>query len=62
MTASGRLRAGDTAYRMDEIPLPLRPILQSPYPTDEEVIRRIRQAVAAKPSWVPQPLGTMANA
>jgi formylmethanofuran dehydrogenase subunit B len=47
---------------MDEIPLPLRPILDSPYPTDEEVIRRIRLAVSAKPSWIPQPLATMANA
>jgi hypothetical protein len=47
---------------MDEIPLPLRPILQSPYPTDEEVIRRIRLAVEAKSAWVPQPLAAMANA
>jgi hypothetical protein len=38
---------------MDEIPLPLRPALRSPYPTDEEVIRRIRLAVAKKPAWVP---------
>ena len=38
---------------MDEIPLPLRPALKSPYPTDEEVIRRIHQAVAAKPPLVP---------
>jgi formylmethanofuran dehydrogenase subunit B len=38
---------------MDEIPLPLRPALASPYPTDEQVIRRIRQAVAAKPAWTP---------
>ena len=30
---------------MDEIPLPLRPPLKSPYPTDEEVVRRISQAV-----------------
>ena len=34
---------------MDEIPLPLRPALKSPYPTDEEVVRRIHRAVAAKP-------------
>jgi hypothetical protein len=27
----------------------LRPALKSPYPTDEEVIRRIYRAVAAKP-------------
>jgi hypothetical protein len=38
---------------MDEIPLPLRPILTSPYPTDEEVVRRIRQAVTTKPAWAP---------
>ena len=40
---------------MDEIPLPLRPALKSPYPTDEEVIRRIYQAVAEKPAWLPGP-------
>jgi hypothetical protein len=38
---------------MDEIPLPLRPALTSPYPTDESIIRRIREAVAKKPAWVP---------
>jgi hypothetical protein len=38
---------------MDEVPLPLRPALTAPYPTDEEVVRRIRQAVAAKPPWQP---------
>jgi hypothetical protein len=34
---------------MDEIPLPLRPPLKSPYITDEEVIRRIYKAIAKKP-------------
>jgi hypothetical protein len=43
---------------MDEVPLPLRPALRSPYPTDEEVLRRIRQAAAAKPPWIPAPNGT----
>ena len=52
-TAVTGVSAPGTAYRMDEIPLPLRPALVSPYPTDEEVIRRIRQAVAAKPAWLP---------
>jgi len=52
-TAATGVSAPGTAYRMDEIPLPLRPALQSPYPTDEEVIRRIRRAVAAKPAWRP---------
>ncbi len=48
-TAVTGISAPGTVYRMDEIPLPLRPALKSPYPTDEEVVRRIYQAVAAKP-------------
>jgi formylmethanofuran dehydrogenase subunit B len=52
-TAATGISAGGTVYRMDEIPLPLRPALKSPYPTDEEVIRRITQAVAARPPLVP---------
>jgi formylmethanofuran dehydrogenase subunit B len=52
-TAATGVSAPGTAYRMDEVPLPLRPALQSPYPTDEEVIRRIHQAAAKKPAWVP---------
>ena len=52
-TAVTGVSAPGTAYRMDEIPLPLRPALKSPYPTDEEIVRRIHQAVAAKPAWRP---------
>ncbi|MSQ93200.1 MAG: formylmethanofuran dehydrogenase subunit B [Gemmataceae bacterium] len=52
-TAVTGISAPGTAYRMDEIPLPLRPALKSPYPTDEEVVRRIRQAVARRPAWLP---------
>src|SRR5277367_1852066 len=48
-TAPTGISAPGTVYRMDEIPLPLRPVLKSPYPTDEEVLRRIYRAVAAKP-------------
>jgi formylmethanofuran dehydrogenase subunit B len=33
-------RAG-TAYRMDEIPIPLRAVLASPFPSDDEVLREI---------------------
>ena len=53
-TAATGVSAPGTVYRMDEIPLPLRPALKSPYPTDEDVIRRIRQAVARKPAWTPR--------
>jgi hypothetical protein len=38
---------------MDEVPLPLRPALKSPYPSDEEIVRRVAQAVARKPAWLP---------
>jgi formylmethanofuran dehydrogenase subunit B len=52
-TAATGISAPGTVYRMDEVPLPLRPALRSPYPTDEEVLRRIRQAAAARPPWTP---------
>jgi formylmethanofuran dehydrogenase subunit B len=45
--------APGTAYRMDEIPMPLRPALKSPYRTDEEIVNLIIAAVAKKPAWVP---------
>ena len=51
-TAVTGISAPGTGYRMDEVPLPLRPALISPYPTDEEVIRRIHEAVVKKPDWI----------
>jgi hypothetical protein len=39
---------------MDEVPMPLKPALKSPYPTDEEVVRRINEAIAKKPFWLPE--------
>jgi formylmethanofuran dehydrogenase subunit B len=57
-TAATGISAPGTVYRMDEVPLPLRPALRSPYPTDEEVLRRIRQVAAAKPPWTPTSNGT----
>jgi formylmethanofuran dehydrogenase subunit B len=50
-TAVTGISAPGTVYRMDEVPLPLRPPLKSPYPTDEEVMRRICAAVGRKPAW-----------
>lgn len=49
-TAATGISAPGTVYRMDDVPLQLRPALQSPYPTDEEVLRRIQAAVAARVS------------
>ncbi len=57
-TAATGVSAPGTVYRMDEVPLPLRPALKSPYPTDEEVVRRIRDAVGRKPAWMPGRNGT----
>ena len=54
-TAVTGISAPGTVYRMDEVPLPLRPPLKSPYPTDEEVMRRINEAVARKPAWYAEP-------
>lgn len=45
-TAVTGISAPGTAYRMDEVPMPLRPILHSPYPSDEEVLRRIGQTLS----------------
>jgi formylmethanofuran dehydrogenase subunit B len=50
-TAATGISAPGTVYRMDEVPLPLRPPLTSPYPTDEDVMRRIREAVQRKGTW-----------
>ena len=38
-------RAG-TAYRMDEVPIPLRAVLSSELPSDEEVLQAIGASVA----------------
>ena len=60
-TAPAGISAPGTAYRMDEIPLPLRPALESPYPSDEEVVRRIKETILEKPDWMgerPQMLAT----
>ena len=53
-TAPAGISAPGTAYRMDEVPLPLRPALKSPYPTDEEVLKKIIAAVRKKPGWYPE--------
>jgi formylmethanofuran dehydrogenase subunit B len=61
-TAATGISAPGTVYRMDEIPLPLRPALKSPYPTDEEVMRRIYKAAAAKPAIAPPALFNLPTA
>ena len=47
-TATTGISADGTVYRMDEVPLRVRPALASPYPTDEVVTRRLISAVAER--------------
>lgn len=61
-TAATGISAPGTVYRMDEVPLPLRPPLTSPYPTDEDVVRRIAAAVQRKAPWYPVPNGAAQTA
>lgn len=42
-TAVYGIHAAGTAYRMDEVPIPLRKLIDSPYPTDAEVLGRIAE-------------------
>jgi formylmethanofuran dehydrogenase subunit B len=60
-TAATGISAPGTAYRMDEIPMTLKPPLKSPYPSDEEVLKRIIAAVAKKPAWYPREEALMAK-
>lgn len=53
-TATYGINTAGTVFRMDGVPIPLRPALESPLPTDEQVLRaieqRVRQLKAAEPS------------
>jgi formylmethanofuran dehydrogenase subunit B len=42
-TAVYGLHAPGTLYRMDEVPIPLRPALRTDYPTDEWVLQRLSE-------------------
>lgn len=44
-TAKFGLESGGTVYRMDEVPLALRPVLESPYPSDAEILRELEMMV-----------------
>ncbi|MEX0702432.1 MAG: formylmethanofuran dehydrogenase subunit B [Planctomycetales bacterium] len=52
-TAVYGVHAAGTAYRMDEIPLPLRKLAESEHPTDQAVLGELRRRIgdsASKPS------------
>ncbi|HET9700843.1 MAG TPA: hypothetical protein VFP70_07995, partial [Burkholderiales bacterium] len=44
-TATYGISVPGTVYRMDDVTVTLRPALPSPYPSDEQVLRRIRERV-----------------
>ncbi len=47
-TATYGIHRAGTAYRMDEVPIPLRPVLQSQLPSDEEVLVAIGARLEGK--------------
>ena len=44
-TATYGINTAGTVYRMDDVPIPLRPAFESPLPSDEEVLRKIERRV-----------------
>jgi formylmethanofuran dehydrogenase subunit B len=44
-TACYGVDAAGTAYRMDSVPIRLRPVLSSTRPTDEEILDQLIEAV-----------------
>ncbi len=46
-TATYGINTPGTVYRMDDVPIPLRPAFESPYPSDYEVLKAIEGRVLA---------------
>jgi formylmethanofuran dehydrogenase subunit B len=44
-TATYGINTAGTVYRMDDVPITLRPAFESPYPSDEEVLKAIKERV-----------------
>ena len=44
-TATYGINTGGTVYRMDDVPIPLRPAFASPHPSDEEVLTKIEKRI-----------------
>ena len=45
-TATYGINVGGTAYRMDDVPIELRPAFDSPFPSDQEILTAIKNRVA----------------
>jgi formylmethanofuran dehydrogenase subunit B len=44
-TATYGINTGGTVYRMDDVPIPLRPAFESPYPSDQEVLTKLETRI-----------------
>lgn len=44
-TATYGINTAGTVYRMDDVPIPLRPAFPSPYPSDEQVLRQLEKRI-----------------
>ena len=44
-TATYGINTSGTVYRMDDVPITLRPAFDSPFPTDEEILSAIKKRV-----------------
>lgn len=50
-TATYGINTGGTVYRMDDVPIPLRPAFDSPYPSDEVVLKGIEKRIRELQRW-----------
>ena len=44
-TSTYGINTGGTVYRMDDVPISLRPAFESPFPSDLEVLTKLRKRV-----------------
>jgi formylmethanofuran dehydrogenase subunit B len=44
-TATYGINVAGTVYRMDDVPIPLRPAFDSPYPSDEDILKKIEKRI-----------------
>lgn len=42
------INTGGTVYRMDDVPIPLRPAFESPHPSDFDVLSNIEKRVKSR--------------
>jgi formylmethanofuran dehydrogenase subunit B len=52
-TSTYGINTGGTVYRMDDVPIPLRPAFDSPYPGDEEVLKAMEKRIRELQGSVP---------